>query len=76
MSALSPLLDEKPVAGSMASGPALGGGKRGKKRARNAEDSLVGGLEGREARALDEDVGQVVIESFRRMCGWFSASVS
>ncbi|KAK8846849.1 hypothetical protein IAR55_005937 [Kwoniella newhampshirensis] len=63
---LSPLLDSrsKPVnIGSQANG----GGKRGKKRARGAEDSLVGDLEGREGRAVGVNECAVALEALKLM---------
>lgn len=42
-----------------------GGGKRGKKRARGAEDSLVGGLEGREAQAVTHETVKAIIASLQ-----------
>ncbi|WWC67835.1 uncharacterized protein I206_101752 [Kwoniella pini CBS 10737] len=38
-----------------------GGGKRGKKRARGAEDGLVGGLEGRESRSISSREVEVIV---------------
>ena len=43
-----------------------GGGKRGKKRARGAEDGLVGGLEGRESKTLSWQDSEVIIKSLKR----------
>nr|XP_018265574.1 uncharacterized protein I303_01944 [Kwoniella dejecticola CBS 10117]OBR87732.1 hypothetical protein I303_01944 [Kwoniella dejecticola CBS 10117] len=40
-----------------------GGGKRGKKRARGAEDGLVGGLEGRDARTFHTEEVEVIIQA-------------
>lgn len=41
-------------------------GKRGKKRARGAEDGLIGGLEGRDSRAVSQDTVQAVLASLKR----------
>lgn len=42
------------------------GGKRGKKRARGAEDGLIGGLEGREAKAISVDTAELACASLKR----------
>ncbi len=61
---LSPLLEPRP---QPSAGPIVnGGGKRGKKRARGAEDGLVGGLEGRDSKSLGDEEIEVVLESLRR----------
>lgn len=63
---LSPLLDTRPL---LTTTPMTnGGGKRGKKRARGAEDGLVGGLEGRESRTITTGDSEVILESLRRQC--------
>jgi hypothetical protein len=58
------LLDSRPDTGMITNG---GGGKRGKKRQRGQEDGLVGGLEGRDARAMSESTGEVILEALKRM---------
>lgn len=58
---LSPLLDPKDTS---AATPAVSGtSKRGKKRARGAEDGLVGGLEGRERASLSEAEMDIIVAS-------------
>lgn len=61
---LAPLLDPR----SMPSVEPMmnGGGKRGKKRARGAEDGLVGGLEGRESKTVSWQDSEVIMKSFKR----------
>ncbi|WWD22092.1 hypothetical protein CI109_106581 [Kwoniella shandongensis] len=61
---LSPMLDSRSKSVDIGSS-ANGGGKRGKKRARGAEDSLVGGLEGRDGRAMGLDECAVALGSLR-----------
>nr|XP_019047315.1 hypothetical protein I302_03924 [Kwoniella bestiolae CBS 10118]OCF26245.1 hypothetical protein I302_03924 [Kwoniella bestiolae CBS 10118] len=56
---VQPLLENRSKA-DISTGNAVGG-KRGKKRARNAEDGLVGGLEGREARTVGEGEVKVIV---------------
>ncbi|CAD6577358.1 MAG: hypothetical protein TREMPRED_001937, partial [Tremellales sp. Tagirdzhanova-0007] len=58
---LAPLLEPSPL--PAAAKLTNGGGKRGKKRVRGAEDGLVGGLEGREGRAVSSDEIEVILES-------------
>ncbi len=62
---LSPLLEPRPLPATGQAPMPNGGGKRGKKRARGAEDGLVGGLEGRESRALSSEESGVILESLR-----------
>ena len=52
----------------MSAAPSNGGGKRGKKRARGAEDGLIGGLEGRETRAVPEQAVEVALAALKREC--------
>ena len=61
---LSPLLDPK---GQEAPAPAAdsSSSKKGKKRARGAEDGLVGGLEGRDRVNLTEEEVNVIVESLK-----------
>ena len=61
---LSPLLDPK---GQAAPAPAADSptSKKGKKRARGAEDGLVGGLEGRDRVNLTEEEIEVIVESLK-----------
>jgi hypothetical protein len=65
---LAPLLDTKaplaPAAAQMNGGSSTS--KRGKKRARGAEDGLVGGLEGRDRANLAKEEVDVIVESLRR----------
>lgn len=65
---LAPLLDTKaplaPAAAQMNGGSSTS--KRGKKRARGAEDGLVGGLEGRDRANLAKGEVDVIVESLRR----------
>lgn len=65
---LSPLLDSRPLPGGPG-GSALNGagsvGKRGKKRARGAEDGLVASLEGRSGRTIGSE-GEVIVEALQR----------
>ncbi|KAK4684195.1 hypothetical protein P7C73_g6003, partial [Tremellales sp. Uapishka_1] len=61
LSSYSPLLDSRPLPVAVGTG----GGKRGKKRARGAEDGLVGGLEGRENKSLTNDSGEVIRASLK-----------
>lgn len=60
---LAPLLE--PWSVSVTAKLTNGGGKRGKKRVRGAEDGLVGGLEGRESKGVSNDEIEVVLESLR-----------
>ena len=65
---LSPLLEPRPLP---VSGPITnGGGKRAKKRAREGEDGLVGGLEGRESTMFGAGEIQLMVESLK--CAWAS----
>ncbi|OCF76813.1 hypothetical protein I204_02519 [Kwoniella mangroviensis CBS 8886] len=57
---VQPLLENR-TKSDISSGNVGGGGKRGKKRARNAEDGLVGGLEGREVRTVGVDEVKVIV---------------
>ncbi|WWD07797.1 hypothetical protein V865_005901 [Kwoniella europaea PYCC6329] len=57
---VQPLLENR-TKSDISSGNVGGGGKRGKKRARNAEDGLVGGLEGREGRTVGVDEVKVIV---------------
>jgi hypothetical protein len=61
---LSPLLDPK---GQAVPAPAAdsSSSKKGKKRARGAEDGLVGGLEGRDRVNLTEEEVDVIVESLK-----------
>ncbi|WWC87015.1 uncharacterized protein L201_001898 [Kwoniella dendrophila CBS 6074] len=60
---VQPLLANKTKADTSSGN--IGGGKRGKKRARGAEDGLVGGLEGRESRSLKAIDVEVVVQALR-----------
>ncbi|WVR04541.1 hypothetical protein IAU60_001548 [Kwoniella sp. DSM 27419] len=60
---LQPLLENKTKVNDLSS--AAVGGKRGKKRARGAEDGLVGGLEGREGRTVEQEDAEVILEAVR-----------
>ncbi|OCF37432.1 hypothetical protein I316_00553 [Kwoniella heveanensis BCC8398] len=65
---LSPLLENRSRSTDVnaANGGGAGvGGKRGKKRARGAEDGLVGGLEGRDGRSLAENEVAVIIQALQ-----------
>jgi hypothetical protein len=65
---LSPLLDPKAqVVPAAASDSSMS--KKGKKRARGAEDGLVGGLEGRDRVNLTREEVDVVVESLKCMLG-------
>jgi hypothetical protein len=58
------VLDSRP--GVITATAESGGGKRGKKRARGAEDGLIGGLEGRETKALSEHTVEIVMSCLKR----------
>lgn len=66
LSRYSGLLETRQSAGLTPTANGIGGGKRGKKRARGAEDGLIGGLEGREARAISEATVEAVLASLPR----------
>jgi hypothetical protein len=61
---LSPLLDPKGQAVPAAAADSSSS-KKGKKRARGAEDGLVGGLEGRDRVNLTEEEVHVIVESLK-----------
>jgi hypothetical protein len=65
---LAPLLDPKaqsaPVQAHATNGSSTS--KRGKKRARGAEDGLVGGLEGRDRPILAGKESDLIVESLKR----------
>lgn len=65
---LSPLLDPKGQAVPTTDIVTNGSGsssKKGKKRARGAEDGLVGGLEGRDRATLSSEEVDVIVESLK-----------
>lgn len=67
VSTFSPLLERKDVSASaVASQNESGGGKRGKKRARNAEDGLVGDLEGKGRQSLGTGEVKVILQALKR----------
>lgn len=67
ISSFSPLLERKDVSASAAASKnESGGGKRGKKRARNAEDGLVGDLEGKGRQSLGAGVVDVILQALKR----------
>ncbi|ODN85653.1 hypothetical protein L198_07482 [Cryptococcus wingfieldii CBS 7118] len=63
LSSLSPLLGDKRESVAAASKNESGGGKRGKKRARGAEDGLVGDLEGKGRRGLSHSELDCIISA-------------
>ncbi|KIR51254.1 hypothetical protein I315_06296 [Cryptococcus gattii Ru294] len=66
ISSFSPLLERKDVSASAAASKnESGGGKRGKKRARNAEDGLVGDLEGKGRQSLGAGVVDVILQALK-----------
>lgn len=66
VSTFSPLLERKDVSASaVASKNESGGGKRGKKRARNAEDGLVGDLEGKGRQSLGTGEVKVILQALK-----------
>jgi hypothetical protein len=70
---LSPLLDPKGQAVPTTDIVTNGSGstsKKGKKRARGAEDGLVGGLEGRDRANLSSDEIDVIVESLNCKLTW------
>ena len=62
---LSPLLDPKGQAAPAPTADSSTTSKKGKKRARGAEDGLVGGLEGRDRVNLTEEEIEVIVESLK-----------
>ena len=59
---LSPLLELKTQTNlANGSGVSGGGGKRGKKRARGQEDSLIGSLEGRQSRPMSGNIVDIIL---------------
>ncbi|XAO27914.1 hypothetical protein I312_106778 [Cryptococcus bacillisporus CA1280] len=66
ISSFSPLLERKDVSASAAASKnESGGGKRGKKRARNAEDGLVGDLEGKGRQSLGAGEVDVILQALK-----------
>ncbi|WVQ84129.1 hypothetical protein IAT38_006276 [Cryptococcus sp. DSM 104549] len=65
LSRLTPLIEPRSKASDSVESGAGAGGKRGKKRARGAEDGLVGGLEGRGERALGEDECAIIVAALK-----------
>ncbi|KIR31875.1 hypothetical protein I352_05873 [Cryptococcus deuterogattii MMRL2647] len=66
ISSFSPLLERKNVSASAAASKnESGGGKRGKKRARNAEDGLVGDLEGKGRQSLGAGEVDVILQALK-----------
>ncbi|WVF69904.1 hypothetical protein IAT40_004687 [Kwoniella sp. CBS 6097] len=65
---LSPLLENRSRSTDVSSASTNSGGKRGKKRARGAEDGLVGGLEGRDGRTLAVEEVAVIVQALRLSC--------
>ncbi|TYJ56301.1 hypothetical protein B9479_002992 [Cryptococcus floricola] len=63
LSSLSPLLGDKRDSVAAASKNESGGGKRGKKRARGAEDGLVGDLEGKGRRGLPQSELECIVSA-------------
>ncbi|WVQ74084.1 hypothetical protein IAR50_003668 [Cryptococcus sp. DSM 104548] len=63
LSSLGPLLGDKRDSVAAASKNEAGGGKRGKKRARGAEDGLVGDLEGKGRRGLTHSELESIISA-------------
>ncbi|WRT64888.1 uncharacterized protein IL334_001824 [Kwoniella shivajii] len=61
---LQPLLENKSRSNDSSSAQ-VGGGKRGKKRARGAEDGLVGGLEGREGKSIGQREGEIIVHALK-----------
>ena len=57
------LLEKRDVPVAMVNGS---GGKRGKKRARGAEDGLIGSLEGRAARPISAEDVQIILACLKR----------
>lgn len=61
------MLDRKDVSASVAASKnESGGGKRGRKRARNAEDGLVGDLEGKRRQSLGAGEVDVILQALKR----------
>lgn len=61
------MLDRKDVSASVAASKnESGGGKRGRKRARNAEDGLVGDLEGKGRQSLGAGEVDVILQTLKR----------
>jgi hypothetical protein len=73
---LSPLLDPKGQAVPDAAAADSSSSKKGKKRARGAEDGLVGGLEGRDRVNLTEEEVDVIVESLKCTLSARSACIS